>query len=30
MELRASLHGRKLFTLLAVVNLFNYLDRGVS
>lgn len=29
-ELRASLRGRRLFTLFAVVNLVNYLDRGVS
>lgn len=29
-EARASLRGRRLFTLFAVVNLVNYLDRGVS
>lgn len=29
-ELRASLRGRRLFTLFALVNLVNYLDRGVS
>lgn len=29
-EARASLRGRRLFTLFAVVNLINYLDRGVS
>lgn len=29
-DLRASLRGRRLFTLFAVVNLVNYLDRGVS
>lgn len=28
-DARASLRGRRLFTLFAVVNLFNYLDRGV-
>lgn len=28
-ELRASLRGRRLFTLFALVNLVNYLDRGV-
>lgn len=29
-EARSSLRGRRLFTLFAVVNLVNYLDRGVS
>lgn len=29
-EARWSLRGRRLFTLFAVVNLVNYLDRGVS
>lgn len=29
-ELRESLRGRRLFTLFALVNLVNYLDRGVS
>lgn len=29
-ELRESLRGRRLFTLFALVNLVNYVDRGVS
>ena len=29
-EARSTLRGRRLFTLFAVVNLVNYLDRGVS